>query len=62
MAYYLSFLLIALPWLGALLVWLTGDGLPGKSHENILHSLAAVQVDLDRCLLLGLAFRSFSHH
>ena len=35
MAAILSILLIALPWLGAILVWLTGD-----SRPKILHILA----------------------
>ncbi len=42
MASILSILLIVLPWFGALLVWLTGDGSQGKSREKALHFLAVV--------------------
>lgn len=58
MAGILSFFLIALPWLGAMLVWLIGAGSPGKSREKLYHTLAvgvSLLVGLLSLILLAFA-------
>ncbi len=54
MAGILSLLLIALPWLGSVLVWLTGDDALNKSRAKILHTLAVVFSMATGLLSLGL--------
>lgn len=54
MAGILSLLLIALPWLGSVLVWLTGDVALNKSRAKILHTLAVVFSMATGLLSLGL--------